>query len=48
MQWYNCVRPHGAFDLTKLETPIKIFYRKLEDKSILTDPDILTRGEVIS
>src|SRR3990172_3035163 len=48
MQWYNCVRPHGAFDLTKLETPIKIFYRKLEDKSILTNPDILTRGEVIS
>ena len=48
MSWYNCVRPHGAFDLTKLETPIKIFYRKLEDKSILTDPNILTRGEVIS
>lgn len=49
IQWYNCVRPHGAFDLSKLETPILIFYRKLEDKSILTNPDILlTRDEVIS
>ena len=50
MQWYNCVRPHGAFDLSKLETPILIFYRKLEDKSILTNPDtlLLTRDEAIS
>jgi putative transposase len=30
MTWYNCVRPHGASDLSKVETPIKIFYKKME------------------
>lgn len=48
MTWYNCVRPHGAFDLSKLETPVQIFYRKMEDRAELTDPDALTREEIIS
>ena len=48
MTWYNCVRPHGAFDISKLETPVKIFYRKMEDRDELIDPDALTREEIIS
>ena len=47
MEWYNCVRPHGAFDLSRLETPIQIFYRKMEDKAMIADPEVLTRGETI-
>jgi len=42
MYWYKHVRPHGAFDLSKLETPIQIFYRKLEDRQALIDPLLLT------
>jgi len=45
--WYNEVRPHGAFDLSKVETPIQMFYKKLEDKGVLTDPAILTGEEII-
>ena len=48
MSWYNCVRPHGAFDISKLETPVQIFYRKMEDRDELIDPDALTREEIIS
>jgi putative transposase len=48
MTWYNCVRPHGAFDLSKLETPVQIFYRKMEERDTLIDPDALTREEIIS
>ncbi len=46
--WYNCDRPHGAFDLSKLETPVQMFYKKMEDRESITDPDLLTRGEMIS
>ena len=42
MYWYNHVRPHGAFDLSKLETPIQIFYRRMEDIEALIDPLLLT------
>jgi len=42
MYWYNHVRPHGAFDLSKLETPIQIFYRRMEDREALIDPLLLT------
>ena len=28
MKWYNEVRPHGAFDLSKLETPVQMFSRE--------------------
>ena len=45
MSWYNEVRPHGAFDLSKVETPIQMFYKKLEDREALTDPNVLTTGE---
>jgi putative transposase len=46
-EWYNCVRPHGAFDLSKLETPIQMFYKKMEDKGAVVDPSVLTRGEMV-
>jgi len=45
MEWYNCVRPHGAFDLSKLETPIEMFYKKMEDRGIITDPSVMTGEE---
>ena len=48
MEWYDCDRPHGAFDLSKLETPVQIFYRKMEDRESIVNPEGLTRGEMIS
>ncbi len=46
-EWYNEVRPHGAFDLSKVETPIQMFYKKLEDREALVDPSMLTGEEII-
>jgi putative transposase len=46
MDWYDCVRPHGAFDISKLETPIKVFHDRLAEKSLLMDPDVLIREGV--
>ncbi len=48
MERYDCDRPHGAFDLSKLETPVQIFYRKMEDRESIVDPEGLTRGKTIS
>jgi len=45
---YNCDRPHGAFDLSKLETPMRMFHKKMEDGESIIDPEVLTRGEMIS
>ena len=50
MHWYNEIRPHGEFDLTKAETPIEIFYKRKADPEQLTNPDTLTtmeRGGII-
>jgi putative transposase len=47
-EWYNCDRPHGAFDLSKLETPVQMFYRTMEDRESIIDPEVLTRCEMIS
>ncbi len=47
MKWYNEVRPHGAFDLSKLETPVQMFYQKMEDREAIMDPEALTREEMI-
>jgi putative transposase len=44
MNWYNCVRPHGAFDISNLETPIKVFHDRMAERSLVTDPDGLIRG----
>ena len=46
VEWYNNVRPHGAFDLSKLETPVQMFYRKKEDRESFQGLEaLLTRGE---
>jgi hypothetical protein len=41
------VRPHEAFDLSRVETPIQMFYKKLEDRKVLADPRALTGEEII-
>jgi putative transposase len=42
VHWYNCIKPHGALDLERAETPIEAYYRKMEEKDELFDPSILT------
>ena len=37
MNWYNFIRPHGAFDIERLETPAMIYYKRLPRKEII-DP----------
>ena len=44
MRWYNEVRPHGAFDLSKAQTPMEMFHRRKADPEFLTDPELLTLG----
>jgi putative transposase len=48
MKWYNEVRPHGALDLKRAQTPLQAFYEKMPDPHQLISPDILTRSEIIS
>ena len=38
IEWCNCDRPHGAFDLSKLEAPLQMFYKKMEDRESIVDP----------
>ena len=47
MNWYNEVRPHGALDLKRAQTPKQAFYEKMPQTDLLISPDILTRGETI-
>ncbi|MGH7080805.1 MAG: DDE-type integrase/transposase/recombinase, partial [Acetobacteraceae bacterium] len=42
VEWYNCIKPHGALDLERAETPLEAYYRKMEEKDELIDPSILT------
>lgn len=42
IEWYNCVKPHGALDLERAETPLEAYYRKMEEKDELIDLSILT------
>ncbi|NAY81937.1 MAG: hypothetical protein GU362_03500, partial [Thaumarchaeota archaeon] len=44
--WYNFIRPHGAFDIERLETPATIFYKRLPKKEIIDQSffDMLERG----
>jgi len=46
MNWYNFIRPHGAFDIKRLETPAMIFYKGLPKKEIVDQSffDMLERG----
>jgi hypothetical protein len=48
MTWYNEVRPHGALELERMQTPIKAFYEKMADPDSLINPDMLAGDETIS
>ena len=41
MNCYNFIRPHGAFEIEKLETPAVIFYQRLPKKEVIMDPSLL-------
>jgi len=41
MNWYNFIRPHGAFDIERLETPAVIFYQRLPKKEVIMDTSLL-------
>jgi len=41
MNWYNFIRPHGAFKIERLETPAVIFYQRLLKKEIIIDSSLL-------
>ena len=51
MSWYNYVKPHGAFDVGRLETPGMMYYRRLPEnrRMALVDPSLLIHvgGETI-
>ena len=49
MNWYNLIRPPGAFDVERLETPAMIFYEGLPEKEIVDQSffDMLDRGVII-
>jgi len=49
MNWYNLIRPPGAFDVERLETPAMIFYKGLPKKEIIDQSffDMLDRGVII-
>jgi len=41
MNWYNSIRPHGVFDIQRLETPAVIFYQRLLKMEVIMDPILL-------
>ena len=47
VEWYNCIKPHGALDLERAETPLEAYYRKMEEKDILIDPSLMWESEMI-
>jgi len=47
VRWYNCIKPHGALDLARAETPLEAYYRKMEEKDMLIDPSIMWESEMI-
>jgi len=44
MHWYNYVRPHGAFDFAKLETPAVIHYQRFPKMVVITGHHSLGMG----
>jgi len=47
MNWYNFIRPHGAFDFERLETPAVIFYQRLPKMEVIMDPTLVKNISVI-
>ena len=41
LNWYNFIRPHGAFDIERLETPAVIYYKRLPKREVIMDPSLL-------
>lgn len=41
LYWYDCIKPHGALQLERAETPIEAYYRKMRQRDVLVDPSIL-------
>ena len=41
MNWYNFIRPHGAFDIERLETPAVIYFKRLPKREVIIDPSLL-------
>ncbi|MFP3224674.1 MAG: hypothetical protein RXR30_02580 [Nitrososphaeria archaeon] len=41
MNCYNFIRPHGAFEIKRLETPAVIFYQKLPKKEVIIGSSLL-------
>jgi len=41
MNWYNFIRPHGAFDIERLETPAVIFYQRLPKREVIMNSSLL-------
>jgi len=41
MNWHNFIRPHGAFDIERLETPAVIYYQRLPKREVIMDPAFL-------
>ncbi|MFP3214347.1 MAG: hypothetical protein RXR18_03970 [Nitrososphaeria archaeon] len=41
MNCYNFIRPHGAFEIERLETPAVIFYQRLPKKEVIIDSSLL-------
>ena len=37
MNWYSFIRPHGAFDIERLETPAVIYYKRLPKREVIMD-----------
>jgi len=51
VEWYNCIKPHGALDLERAETPLEAYYRKMpeeEKDDLLINPSLLLECEMIS
>jgi hypothetical protein len=41
MNWYNSIRPHGAFEIERLATPAVIFYQRLPKKEVIIASSLL-------
>ena len=45
MNWYNFIRPHGAFDIERLETPAVIYYQRILKREVTMDSTFLENIE---
>ncbi|MFP3214774.1 MAG: hypothetical protein RXR18_06200 [Nitrososphaeria archaeon] len=43
MNWYNFIRPHGAFGIERLETPAVIYYKRLPKREVIIYQSLLEK-----